>query len=221
LDEIANGRCGPAIPSIFDTSVDRGSTTVQGAELEADRKRLRREALVRRAEARAKTGPLAGDLLSSQFAEHVPLQPSAVVSGYWPIRDEITPVPLMKWLHDTNVQVVLPAVVEEEGLLRFRRWQPDMELEPGPFGTSHPPSDIGEARPTIVCVPLLAFDDNGNRLGYGAGYYDRTLAALRGGESPLHVGLAYEAQRVESVPTHIGDERLHWVVTENAARRIS
>ena len=192
---------------------------MQEGDPRAEKKRLRREAMARRAEACATTGPLAGDLLAVQFTDRVPLGAGAVVAGYWPIRDEIRPLPLMKRLHQDGVPVVLPAVVERGGVLRFRRWQPDMELEPGPFGTSHPPGDSGEATPTVVCVPLLAFDDRGRRLGYGAGYYDRTLAAMCGVGAPLAVGLAYEAQRMDSLPEGAGDQRLAWVVTENAAHR--
>ena len=95
-----------------------------------------------------------------------------------------------------------------------------MALEPGGFGVMVPPPQAGELVPAIVLTPLLAFDARGHRLGYGGGYYDRTLTGLRrqvGGV--LAVGLAFEAQRIEAVPHTPRDARLDWVVTEARARR--
>ncbi len=95
-----------------------------------------------------------------------------------------------------------------------------MALEPGGFGTLAPPADSPELAPDIVLTPLLAFDEQGHRLGYGGGYYDRTLARLRGrGPRVLAVGAAFETQRIESVPHTAGDGRLDWVITEQRARR--
>lgn len=192
---------------------------LEKSDRETGKRQLRIEAMARRAEARAKTGPLAGDLVATHFLENVTVAEKTVLAGYWPINDEITPVPLMKRLHLDGHSVVLPAVVEREKLLRFRGWEPDLELEPGRFGTSHPPATMGEVPPSVVLVPLLAFDGEGHRLGYGAGYYDRSLAALREKGDVLAVGCAFEAQCVEAVPRHEGDQKLDWVVTENAAHR--
>ncbi|MDA1133035.1 MAG: 5-formyltetrahydrofolate cyclo-ligase [Proteobacteria bacterium] len=188
---------------------------------ETGKRQLRIEAMERRADARAKTGPLAGDLLATQFLEHIGADERTIIAGYWPINDEITPAPLMKRLHLDGCAVALPAVIERQDILQFRGWEPDLALEPGPYGTSHPPGTMGEVVPTIVLVPLLAFDADGRRLGYGAGFYDRTIRALRAEGEVLAVGCAFEAQRVEQVPSHDGDERLDWVVTENNAHRFA
>lgn len=189
------------------------------SNLKTDKRQLRREAMARRTDARAKTGPLAGYLVATQFLENITISEAAVIAGYWPINDEITPVPLMKRLHQDGFNVALPAVVERDARLQFRGWEPDLELEPGPFGTLHPPATIGDAPPSVVLVPLLAFDSEGNRLGYGAGYYDRTLATLRDQREVLAVGYSFEAQRIDTLRCHDGDQKLDWVVTENAAHR--
>jgi len=191
---------------------------VAESDLKTDKRQLRREAMARRANARAKTGPLAGYLVATQFLENISISEAAVIAGYWPINDEITPVPLMKRLHQDGYSVALPAVVERGKRLQFRGWEPGLELELGPFGTLHPPA-TGAAPPSVVLVPLLAFDSDGNRLGYGAGYYDRTLTTLRDQGEVLAVGYSFEAQRIDTLPCHDGDQKLDWVVTENAAHR--
>ena len=191
------------------------------SDIDIEKKRLRKEAMERRADAKATTGPLAGDLLASQFTEAMPLAAGTVVAGYWPMREEINLVPLLKRLHQEGKRVVLPAIAERNEPLRFRNWEPDLDLESGPYGTLHPPAPMGEARPDVVLVPLLAFDDDGYRLGYGAGFYDRTLSALRAEGTVLAVGIGYESQRTPPLPRSGTDERLDWVVTENAVRRFA
>ena len=186
----------------------------------AEKRRLAKAAREGRAEAKATTGPLAGDLLMAQFLAHVEPPPAAAVAGYWPMNDEISPVPLLRRLFNDGVVCALPAVVTKGEALLFRQWQPDLALDDGPFGTSHPPASAGEVTPGVVLVPLLAFDPDGYRVGYGGGYYDRTLAALRAREpGVLAVGLAYESQAIEAVPRAETDERLDWVITENGAHR--
>ena len=189
------------------------------SDVKTGKRRLRKVAMDVRADARATAGPLAGDLVATQFLDNVPLAGGAVVAGYWPIRDEINPVPLLRRLHKDGTRVTLPVVMEKGGLLTFREWEPDLDLEDGPYGTSHPPSRRDEREPDMVIVPMLAFDGDGNRLGYGAGYYDRALASLRKAHPVIAVGMAFEAQRVESLPHGKHDQRLDWVVTENAAHR--
>ena len=92
---------------------------------------------------------------------------------------------------------------------------------PGVFGLSQPAPDWPEAIPDVLIVPLLAFDAQGNRLGYGAGFYDRTLEALRMQRKVLAVGYAFAGQEMAEVPHHEGDERLDWIVTENGGRRFT
>ena len=188
--------------------------------MDTAKRRLRAEAKARRATAAAVAGPGAGDLLAAHLLAHVPLGADAIVAGYWPIRDEIDTLPLMNQLHARGATVALPVLVNGQQTLRFRRWEPGMELAQGPFGTAHPPDTCAEVRPAVVIVPLLAFDPSGHRLGYGGGHYDRTLAHLRATGPVLAVGAAYAAQQVVSLPAHAGDQRLDWVVTEAGALRV-
>jgi 5-formyltetrahydrofolate cyclo-ligase len=147
--------------------------------------------------------PGAGNLLRDRFfAELLPQLPvSSIVSAYMPIRDEIDARPLMERLFERGLTVAVPALAGAGAPLTFRRWEPFMTLVPGQLD---------------VLVPLLAFDRAGNRLGYGRGYYDRTLAALRKTRRVTAVGLAFAAQEMLSVPAGDGDQRLDWVLTETA-----
>ena len=138
--------------------------------------------------------------------------PGSVVAGYWPIRSEIDPRPAMQALSATH-DICLPVVGGHSDPLSFRRWTPDCEMEEGAFGAAIPRDPI-EMTPNILIVPLLAFDAAGYRLGYGGGFYDRTLAELRP-EGPVEaVGFAYDIQRTARVPREETDERLDFVVTE-------
>jgi 5-formyltetrahydrofolate cyclo-ligase len=133
------------------------------------------------------------------------------VAGYWPIRSEIDPRPLMSAL---GLLSALP-IIDGPGLpLRFRTWRPGDPVQPGRLGTSEPGPDAAELVPDLVLVPLLAFDRRRHRLGYGAGFYDRTLAALRANGPVLAVGVAFAAQEVPDVPIDSWDEPLDLVLTE-------
>ena len=134
----------------------------------------------------------------------------AVVSGFWPIGQEIDVRPLLHALHERGHAVVLPVTPKRGNPLTFRRWRPGDVLEPEKFGTFRP---VGEpAAPDFLLVPLLAFDRRGYRVGYGAGFYDRTLAALPAGRYAL--GVAYATQEVPDVPAGPTDVRLDAVATD-------
>lgn len=160
---------------------------------------------------RASCDPALGERLGEHFLAEFQLPPASVVAGFWPLPSEVDIRPLLTALHGRGHRVVLP-VTPPKGLpLTFLPWRPGAELIPGRFGTSAPAGGI-EATPTIVLVPLLAFDRAGRRLGYGGGYYDRTLAALPGAPA---VGCAFAAQEVDAVPAGDYDARLQAVATEN------
>ncbi|MDX5932744.1 5-formyltetrahydrofolate cyclo-ligase [Acidiphilium acidophilum] len=133
----------------------------------------------------------------------------AVVSGFWPIGDEIDVRPLMVALSALGHRLCLPETPKRGLPLVFRHWMPGEALVAGRFGTSHPVGEV--VVPDFVLVPLLAFDRKGNRLGYGAGYYDRTLAAMPGA---FRLGCAFACQEVAAVPVGPHDERLDAVATE-------
>lgn len=138
------------------------------------------------------------------------------IAGYWPVHDEFDPRPLLEMLAARGAKLALPVIDPAIGLLLFRAWHPGMALQPAGFGTLGPPPPASVVLPRTVIVPLLAFDRQGGRLGYGGGFYDRTLAALReGGKSVLALGLGFAAQRVQQVPVSEIDIRLDAVVTEN------
>jgi 5-formyltetrahydrofolate cyclo-ligase len=132
---------------------------------------------------------------------------------------EIDVKPLLAQLHASGHPVGLPVVVKKGEPLVFRQWHPGMALVSGGFGTEVPPPVAPEVTPRVLIVPLLAFDGEGYRLGYGGGFYDRTLDKLRTGSAadPLAVGVAYSAQHVARVPRDDFDQPLDWIATEKAA----
>ena len=110
------------------------------------------------------------------------------VSGYWPIRGELDPRPLMASLASHGHRLFLPAISGEGQPLQFRGWRDGEVLKAASFGTKEPLADAREGTPDIVIVPLLAFDEGGYRLGYGKGFFDMTLAELRRRGSQCFVG---------------------------------
>ena len=181
-----------------------------------DKATLRREALARR-HAAAKHGMHAAESLRDRFLSAIPLPPAAVVSGFWPMGDEIDIRPLLEVLIARGHPVALPTVVRRGEPLLFRAWLPGDALIAGALGTSVPSKDKPELRPQIVITPLLAFDARGYRVGYGAGYYDMTLAQLRADGNVVAVGVGYDAQEVDAVPIEGWDQPLDWIVTDRRA----
>ncbi|HEY1414087.1 MAG TPA: 5-formyltetrahydrofolate cyclo-ligase, partial [Rhodopila sp.] len=138
----------------------------------------------------------------------------AVVSGFWPMGEEIDLRPLLHALHARGNRVALPVTPRRGEPLTFRGWQPGDVLVPERFGTMRPIGDI--LVPDMLLIPLLAFDAAGGRLGYGGGFYDRTLPAL---PNRLRLGCAFAAQQVDAVPVGPYDIRLDAVVTESGIIR--
>lgn len=141
----------------------------------------------------------------------------APLAGYMPIRTEADPLPVMA-LHAGPVGV--PVIQAPGQALVFHRWTKGCAMTPGPFGARVPTGGVAMV-PQVLIVPLLAFDARGYRLGYGGGFYDRTLAALRAAGPVLALGYAYGAQEVPEVPIDGYDQRLDGVVTENGAHRFA
>lgn len=142
------------------------------------------------------------------------LAPGAVVAGYWPIRDEIDPRPLMLRLALAGARLALPVVADDGERLIFRAWTPETPLEPAAFGLSVPPAGAEELTPRLLLVPLAAFDAAGHRIGYGKGHYDRALARLDAAAPTLAVGLAFAVQQVAAVPAEPHDRPLDLVLTD-------
>lgn len=135
------------------------------------------------------------------------------LSGYLPIRTEIDPTPAMAEAAAHGL-VGVPVIIGAGLPLRFSRWQPDMPLREGPFGAKIPLED-DFFDPEILIVPLVAFTSQGGRLGYGGGFYDRTLQQLRARRATLAIGFAYAAQEAQDLPLEPTDQPLDMIVTEN------
>ncbi len=145
----------------------------------------------------------------------LPLKENAVVSAYWPMKTELDVRPLMHSLYDKSVTVCLPVVVAKTDPLLFRRWEPEAKLVVGPYGTEQPNEKYEAVTPDVLLLPLLAFDRQGGRLGYGGGFYDRTVRELRQKGNPVVIGVAFSDQEIENVPLEETDEKLNFVLTEN------
>jgi 5-formyltetrahydrofolate cyclo-ligase len=188
-----------------------------------DKSALRRQALDRRDLAHEAAVEETHDGLNANMLDLLSdkgfLTEGTVIAGYWPINSEADPVRILEDLLAAKVTVALPAIVD--GDLVFRAISEGVSLTPGPLGTQEPPAHLPSVRPKALIVPTLAFDLRGARLGYGKGYYDRALRALRATGPVFATGLAYEAQRVDILPWESWDEPLDAAVTEIRVREFS
>lgn len=147
----------------------------------------------------------------------VPVASGAVVSGFMPMKSEINPLPLMKALAGAGAQLALPAIAGRGKPLIMRAWKFGDEFARGQWGIREPKPDAPEAAPDILIVPLACFDRAGHRIGYGAGYFDMTIHALRARKAIIAIGIAFAAQEIPQVPATARDERLDLVLTEREA----
>lgn len=177
---------------------------------------LRRAAHDRRATIHADERAEAARAAAAHFAARAEIARGDVVAVYWPIRDEMDCRPAMTALVDAGQPVCLPVVVGTEAPLQLRLWAAGAPLYPSGFGTLAPGEAAELVEPDVIVVPLLGFDAQGTRLGYGGGYYDRTLAILT--KRPRLIGYAFACQEIASVPREPHDIPLDAVVTENGYR---
>ena len=136
-----------------------------------------------------------------------------MVAGYLPVRSELDPRPAMLALRGLGYRLCVPVVEAPRLPLGFRTWAPGAATERGAFGIEVP-VEGAPAEPDLILVPMLAFDARGHRLGYGGGFYDRTIAALRARRPLVALGLAYAGQELPEVPDGDHDMRLDGIVTE-------
>lgn len=188
--------------------------------LQDEKTAARKAASAARKVAAAEAGPDAAGLLAVRFLDAVPLAGVGAVSGFLPIGSEIDVRPLLGRLREKGIDTCLPAVVAHGMPLIFRRWRDGDALVDEEFGTRAPAPDATVIEPDLLLVPMLAFDRDGFRLGYGGGFYDRTLAQLRAEKRVRAVGVAFAGQEVAYVPREDLDESLDWIVTEREAIRI-
>jgi 5-formyltetrahydrofolate cyclo-ligase len=144
---------------------------------------------------------------------------TTTVSGFAALPDELSAGPLLERLAWDGYRLALPTVQGKGRPLLFRAWAPGDAMDEGVWGIAEPKADKVVVEPDILLVPLLAFDRRGWRLGYGGGFYDRTLAALRARRPIAAVGLAYDEQQVDAVPYLDYDQRLDWVLTPSGPIR--
>lgn len=170
---------------------------------------------------RASLLPHHREAAARRIAEHgigfAGLPEGAVVAGYVAIGEEIDPLPLMRRIN-RDYRLALPVVREKGAPLSFCAWQPGDPLSEARWGLREPLPDAPEAEPDALLVPLLAFDARGYRLGYGGGFYDRTIALARSTRGLVAIGLAYDEQEVPAVPRLHFDQRLDWVLTPSGPR---
>jgi 5-formyltetrahydrofolate cyclo-ligase len=142
------------------------------------------------------------------------IAPGTIVSGFMPLKSEINPLPLMCKLADAGAGLALPVVAGRGKPLIMRSWRWGAPLTAGVWGIREPPPAAPQVEPDILLVPLLAFDRSGHRIGYGAGYYDLTIAQLRGKKPITAIGVAFAAQEIAHVPRTPFDASLDLVLTE-------
>jgi 5-formyltetrahydrofolate cyclo-ligase len=179
-----------------------------------DKVLLRQEALARRDAMPAAARAAAVDAVT-QRPFPVAIASGAIVSGYSPMKSEFNPVPLMRKLADAGAKLALPVTPKRGNPLIMRAWAFGEELASGVWGIREPKSDAPEVFPDIMLVPLAAFDRAGHRIGYGAGYYDMTIARIRAMKSVTAIGLAFAVQEIGKVPATPFDQQLDLVLTEN------
>jgi 5-formyltetrahydrofolate cyclo-ligase len=186
------------------------TTTIPLDELKAD---LRKTAFARRDALPAAERQAAAEAIAARPFP-IPIAPGVIVSGFSPLKTEINPLPLMRRLADAGAQLALPVVAGRGKPLIMRSYAFGQALNEGVWGIREPKDDAPAVNPDILIVPLAAFDRRGNRIGYGAGYYDMTINRLRSLKPVIAVGIAYAAQEVPEVPVTPRDARLDLVLTE-------
>jgi 5-formyltetrahydrofolate cyclo-ligase len=173
----------------------------------------RRDALTRRNALSAELRAQAAEAIADRPFP-VPVAPGTIVSGFMPLKSEINPLPLMRKLAGAGARLALPVIDARGKPLILRAFTFGDALDSGQWGIREPKPEAPEVAPDIMLVPLLAFDRTGHRVGYGAGYYDRTIAKFRAMKTVVAVGIAYAAQEIEAVPITERDARLDLVLTE-------
>lgn len=187
----------------------------------AEKARLRGERLAARDALTPLERQQKSEAMTVYGASAIPLAPGAVISGFMPIRSEADIRPLMETLREKGGRIVLPVVLNRETIV-FRAFEADTPLVKTGFGTAGPAEGADVVDPDILLVPLSVFDGQGQRIGYGAGHYDRAIARLHGkGRTPVLIGVAFDCQEVPSVPAEPHDVPLHAVLTESGLRWFS
>lgn len=191
-------------------------TTHQVADI---KKQLRKSARETRAAAFARHGAAASDRIAAHGIAFANPPAGGVVTGFGAIGEEINPLPLMTRLMGEGHTLALPVMEAKGKPLLFRAWKPGDPMNEVMWGIHEPLASAPTVEPDVLLVPLLVFDAEGYRLGYGGGFYDRTLARLRAMKRIVAIGIGYDEQRLDAVPHCDYDERLDWVLTPSGPLR--
>jgi 5-formyltetrahydrofolate cyclo-ligase len=183
----------------------------------SEKKALRESAREKRRELATRCPDFAERI--AKYIDDLSIPPVADISGYRALVEEADPSRLIALLQAQGCEISYPRVHQKAQPLWFHVPVADEPWLPGAFGIPEPRSTWPRAIPTVLLVPLLAFDNEGYRLGYGGGYYDRTLAQMRRQQPVTAIGIAFAGQQIEHVPHDAADQRLDMVVTEQGARR--
>ena len=183
----------------------------EGAEAAARRKAERARLIAARLALSTEARAAANATISFALTARLPPGQVALVGGYWPIRGEFDPRDYLRAVIDAGGAAALPAVVGPSAPLEYRPWTSATRMAPGPWDTLHP-QDGPAVTPLALLIPLVGFDAAGHRLGYGGGFYDRTLAALT--PRPLAIGVGFELGRLASFEPAAHDQRMDVIVTE-------
>jgi 5-formyltetrahydrofolate cyclo-ligase len=183
--------------------------------MKAAKAELREASLARRDALSAEIRQEFSQKLASHADAAIVFAPGTTIAAFLPIRSEVDLQPLMQRLGDKGARLCLPVVLDRQTIC-FRLWQAGVDLVSTGFGTRGPGPDAPVVDPDIMLVPLSAFDGHGNRIGYGAGHYDRAIARLHEkGCNPTLIGIAFDCQEVADVPFEPHDVALHAILTES------
>lgn len=185
------------------------------------KRELRREALARR-DALDPSFRIEAALEITEVARNsIRIEPGTIASGFWPMRSEVDVRPLMFALRENGARLCLPAILDKTTMI-FRELVRGAALVDMGFGTAGPDEEAETLDPSIMLVPLAAFDSRGHRIGYGAGYYDRAIARLTAaGHAPRLIGIAFDCQEVPTVPDEPHDVIIPEILTESGLRRFA
>lgn len=181
---------------------------------------LRKTALQRRMAIPLAQQVAASLAFTTQFLNAIALSPEAIVAGYWPMRGEMNVIPLLRALAAQGIPTALPRTYDRQSPLDFLQWRDDTPMVRGNFaGIFEPDAAVSPlVKPTVLIIPMLGFDAAGNRLGYGAGHYDRTIALLN---PVLKIGAAYTQQQFDSLPAEAHDYKMDAIITEGSVLRFT
>ena len=199
--------------SLYSPSDDAVSAMSLPADIVARKAELRAAALAQRDALPPAVRAAAAEAIAARPLPAAP-RPGFVVSGFMPIKSEINPLPLLRRYADAGARLALPAISGRGKPLSMRAWSVGEKLVARQWGIREPAAAVPELDPDIMLVPLAAFDRRGHRIGYGAGYYDMTITALRARKPIIAIGIAYAVQEFGEVPNLPHDARLDLVLTE-------